>query len=51
MALGAILLSSPKILGQSSLPPAVSQQAVIDAQAQQERERQKKLALEGKTEE
>ena len=51
MALGAILLSSPKILGQSSLPPAVSQQAVIDAQAQQDRERQKKLALEGKSEE
>lgn len=51
MALGAIFLSSPKILGQSSLPPAVSQQAVIDAQAQQDRERQKKLALEGKSEE
>jgi opacity protein-like surface antigen len=51
MALGAVLLSSPKILGQSSLPPAVSQQAVIDAQAQQDRERQKKLALEGKSEE
>jgi len=51
MALVAILLSSPKILGQSSLPPAVSQQAVIDAQAQQDRERQKKLALEGKSEE
>ena len=51
MALAALLLSSPKILGQSSLPPAVSQQAVIDAQAQQERERQKKLALEGKPEE
>jgi len=51
MALGWLLLSAPKILGQSSLPPAVSQQAVIDAQAQQERERQKKLALEGKPEE
>jgi opacity protein-like surface antigen len=34
-----------------TLPSAVSQQAVIDAQAQQERERQKKLALEGKPEE
>jgi len=51
MALASFLLNSPKILGQSSLPPAVSQQAVIDAQAQQERERQKKLALEGKPEE
>ena len=51
MALASFLLISPKILGQSSLPPAVSQQAVIDAQAQQERERQKKLALEGKPEE
>jgi len=51
MALGWLLLSAPKILGQSSLPPAVSQQAVIDAQAQQDRERQKKLALEGKQEE
>jgi len=51
MVLAALLLSSPKILGQSSLPPAVSQQAVIDAQAQQDRERQKKLALEGKSEE
>ena len=51
MALAPLLLFTPKILGQSSLPPAVSQQAVIDAQAQQERERQKKLALEGKPEE
>ncbi|NBT23113.1 hypothetical protein EBT11_00435 [bacterium] len=51
MALGSLLLSSARILGQSSLPPAVSQQAVIDAQAQQDRERQKKLALEGKQEE
>jgi len=34
-----------------TLPSAVSQQAVIDAQAQQDRERQKKLALEGKPEE
>ena len=51
MALGSLLLSAPKILGQSSLSDAVSQQAVIDAQAQQERERQKKLALEGKPEE
>ena len=51
VALGSLLLSSAKILGQSSLPPAVSQQAVIDAQAQQDRERQKKLALEGKQEE
>jgi opacity protein-like surface antigen len=51
LALGSLLLSSAKILGQSSLPPAVSQQAVIDAQAQQDRERQKKLALEGKQEE
>ena len=51
MTLASFLLISPKILGQSSLPPAVSQQAVIDAQAQQERERQKKLALEGKPEE
>jgi len=51
MALGWLLLSAPIILGQSSLPPAVSQQAVIDAQAQQDRERQKKLALEGKPEE
>ena len=51
IALGFLLVSVPKILGQSSLPPAVSQQAVIDAQAQQDRERQKKLALEGKPEE
>jgi opacity protein-like surface antigen len=51
MALGSLILSVPKVLGQSSLPPAVSQQAVIDAQAQQERERQKRLALEGKPEE
>jgi len=48
VALGSLFLSSATILGQSSLPPAVSQQAVIDAQAQQDRERQKKLALEGK---
>ena len=34
-----------------TLPTAVSQQAVIDAQAGQDRERQKKLALEGKPEE
>jgi opacity protein-like surface antigen len=38
-------------LNAQALPGAVSQQAVTDAQAQQERERQKKLALEGKTEE
>ena len=40
----------PTLFGQA-LPSAVSQQAVIDAQAQQDRERQKKLALEGKNEE
>ena len=38
-------------LWSQALPGAVSQQAVIDAQAQQERERQKKLALEAKPEE
>jgi len=36
---------STKLFGQASLPPAVSQQAVIDAQAQQDRERQRKQAL------
>ena len=35
-------------LWSQALPGAVSQQAVIDSQAQQERERQKKLALEAK---
>jgi len=38
-------------LWSQALPGAVSQQAVIDSQAQQERERQKKLALEAKPEE
>jgi opacity protein-like surface antigen len=44
------LLCQPTLFGQA-LPSAVSQQAVIDSQAQQDRERQKKLALEGKNEE
>jgi len=44
------LMCQPTLFGQA-LPSAVSQQAVIDSQAQQERERQKKLALEGKPEE
>ena len=43
-------MCQPTLFGQA-LPSAVSQQAVIDSQAQQERERQKKLALEGKPEE
>ena len=43
-------MCQPALFGQA-LPSAVSQQAVIDSQAQQERERQKKLALEGKPEE
>ena len=43
-------MCQPTLFGQA-LPSAVSQQAVIDAQAQQDRERQKKLALEGKNEE
>ena len=45
-----LAISSSTHYGQT-LPSAVSQQAVIDAQAQQDRERQKKLALEGKPEE
>jgi len=44
------LMCQPALFGQA-LPSAVSQQAVIDSQAQQDRERQKKLALEGKNEE
>lgn len=44
------MLCQPTLFGQA-LPSAVSQQAVIDSQAQQDRERQKKLALEGKNEE
>jgi opacity protein-like surface antigen len=43
--LGCLFILSPKLFAQSSLPPAVSQQAVIDAQAQQDRERQRKQAL------
>jgi len=43
-------MCQPTLFGQA-LPSAVSQQAVIDSQAQQDRERQKKLALEGKNEE
>jgi len=43
-------MCQPALFGQA-LPSAVSQQAVIDSQAQQDRERQKKLALEGKNEE
>jgi opacity protein-like surface antigen len=45
VTLGCLLLISGRLFGQASLPPAVSQQAVIDAQAQQERERQRKQAL------
>jgi opacity protein-like surface antigen len=44
------LMCQPTLFGQA-LPSAVSQQAVIDAQAGQDRERQKKLALEGRPEE
>jgi opacity protein-like surface antigen len=47
----SLFLISLGSLNAQALPGAVSQQAVTDAQAQQERERQKKLALEGKTEE
>jgi len=43
-------MCQPTLFGQA-LPSAVSQQAVIDSQAQQDRERQKNLALEGKNEE
>jgi len=43
--LGCLFMLSTKLFGQASLPPAVSQQAVIDAQAQQDRERQRKQAL------
>ena len=43
-------MCQPTLFGQA-LPSAVSQQAVIDAQAGQDRERQKKLALEGRPEE
>jgi opacity protein-like surface antigen len=43
-------MCQPTLFGQA-LPSAVSQQAVIDSQAQQDRERQKKLALDGKNEE
>jgi hypothetical protein len=46
-----LFLISLGSLKAQALPGAVSQQAVTDAQAQQERERQKKLALEGKGEE
>ena len=47
--LGLLLASERPI--QAQLQEAVSQQAVIDAQAQQERDRQKNLALQGKPEE
>jgi opacity protein-like surface antigen len=46
-----LFLISLGSLKAQALPGAVSQQAVTDAQAQQERERQKKLALQGKNEE
>ena len=46
---GLFLISHGSLRGQA-LPGAVSQQAVTDAQAQQERERQKKQALQKKPE-
>lgn len=41
----ALALICPSTLFAQALPSAVSQQAVIDAQAQQDRERQRKIAL------
>jgi opacity protein-like surface antigen len=46
-----LLCAQTAPLWSQALSGAVSQQAVIDSQAQQERERQKKLALEAKPEE
>ena len=45
--LALFLICQPALFAQT-LPSAVSQQAVIDAQAQQERERQRKVALQEK---
>jgi opacity protein-like surface antigen len=47
--LALFLICQPALFAQT-LPSAVSQQAVIDAQAQQDRERQRKIALQEKPE-
>jgi len=47
--LALLLICQPALFAQT-LPSAVSQQAVIDAQAQQDRERQRKMALQEKPE-
>jgi len=50
LAVCSFLASNPSILYAQALPSAVSQQAVIDAQAQQERERQLKTPAQKKPE-
>ena len=49
--IGAVLTISLSAQGQSPLPGAVGQQAVTDAAAQQERERQRQLAVQPREEE